>query len=234
MSLSFVKILKRPLLSVTVTLLDEVAADSEVIFILDGVGTGQLENVFENVAPGDHTIEMIAPNGCALPTEEFTIDAIENLEITAFDTNLNEFGVEAVGGVPPYEFFLDGVSQGTETTYHINRTDTYVVRVVDSNGCEAIVEMFVEFIDIVIPPVFTPDNDGIGDEWRIINDEGFPNIVTKVYDRYGRWLGTLKQGETWKGLYDGSNLPTGDYWYVVKINGENDPREFVGHFTLYR
>ena len=35
-------------------------------------------------------------------------------------------------------------------------------------------------------------------------------------------------------MYDGRELPTGDYWYVVKLNGERDQREFVGHFTLYR
>lgn len=30
------------------------------------------------------------------------------------------------------------------------------------------------------------------------------------------------------------NLPSGDYWYVIKLQGESDDREFVGHFTLYR
>jgi gliding motility-associated-like protein len=38
----------------------------------------------------------------------------------------------------------------------------------------------------------------------------------------------------WDGIYQGHNLPTGDYWYVIKLKGENDDREFVGHFTLYR
>jgi gliding motility-associated-like protein len=41
-------------------------------------------------------------------------------------------------------------------------------------------------------------------------------------------------GPGWDGTYDGKELPTGDYWYVIKLNGENDSREFVGHFTLYR
>jgi gliding motility-associated-like protein len=38
----------------------------------------------------------------------------------------------------------------------------------------------------------------------------------------------------WEGLYQDTKMPTGDYWYVVKLNGEEDDREFVGHFTLYR
>ena len=34
--------------------------------------------------------------------------------------------------------------------------------------------------------------------------------------------------------YHGKELPSGDYWYVVKLNDSRNNREFVGHFTLYR
>ncbi|MBT8238425.1 MAG: T9SS type B sorting domain-containing protein [Croceitalea sp.] len=37
----------------------------------------------------------------------------------------------------------------------------------------------------------------------------------------------------WDGTYEGSPLPTGDYWYVVNTNN-NEKNQFVGHFTLYR
>ena len=33
--------------------------------------------------------------------------------------------------------------------------------------------------------------------------------------------------------YEGKELPTGDYWYVVNQNDDRDIR-YVGHFTLYR
>jgi len=38
----------------------------------------------------------------------------------------------------------------------------------------------------------------------------------------------------WDGLYKNTELPSGDYWYIIKLKGKNDDREFVGHFTLYR
>ena len=53
-------------------------------------------------------------------------------------------------------------------------------------------------------------------------------------DRYGRELGTYNLGESWDGKYQGVELPSGDYWYVLKLNNSKDDREFVGHFTLYR
>jgi gliding motility-associated-like protein len=65
--------------------------------------------------------------------------------------------------------------------------------------------------------------------------EQFPEILIKIFDRYGRVVSEqTADSQGWDGLYSGKELPTGDYWYVIKLNGERDEREFVGHFTLYR
>ena len=53
--------------------------------------------------------------------------------------------------------------------------------------------------------------------------------------RYGRVVeDNVVSKNGWDGLYHGAELPTGDYWYIIKLQGESDDREFVGHFTLYR
>ena len=44
----------------------------------------------------------------------------------------------------------------------------------------------------------------------------------------------LQDTDPWDGFYNQADLPTGDYWYIIKLNGDEDTREFVGHFTLYR
>ena len=59
-------------------------------------------------------------------------------------------------------------------------------------------------------------------------------LTIDIFDRYGRKVATLRVGEKWDGKYNGIELPTGDYWYVVKLNDSKDDRQFVGHFTLYR
>ena len=41
-------------------------------------------------------------------------------------------------------------------------------------------------------------------------------------------------GVYWDGKYNGTELPTGDYWYVVRPNSTALNKEYVGHFTLYR
>jgi len=149
--------------------------------------------------------------------------------------NINEITAVATGGRPNYTFYLGDKDRGSNTTFFINRTDTYTVTVVDENGCEASQQIFIEFIDIEIPNFFTPDGDGQNDFWKPRNEESWPNILTIIFDRYGREVARLRLNDKgWDGLYKKAELPTGDYWYILKLQGEEDAREFVGHFTLYR
>ena len=105
----------------------------------------------------------------------------------------------------------------------------------DQNGCEAIASIYIEFIDIELPNFFTPNGDNANDFWRPRNIDQFPDILIKIYDRYGRVVANISTDHRgWDGKYNEKELPSGDYWYVVRLNGENDDREFVGHFTLYR
>ena len=79
------------------------------------------------------------------------------------------------------------------------------------------------------------DGDGVNDSWIPKNIEQFPNIFINIFDRYGRRVFKIEDNEQgWNGLYNDTNLPTGDYWYVIKLNGAEDTREFIGSFTLYR
>ena len=204
---------------------------TDVIYNLDG-GPDQFENIFVDVAPGPHTITA-SYEGC-VRTIDFEIDAIEPLELSLANEEFNLIEMSAVGGVPPYTYYVNGEYVGDDTTYRIQETGTYEVVVVDANGCENRASIFVEFYDIEIPNFFTPDGDSNNDVWGPNNTEAFPSIKTIVYDRYGRVVGEMRMGEFWDGTYNGAPLPTGDYWYVVRFDEDEDAREFVGHFTLYR
>jgi gliding motility-associated-like protein len=195
----------------------------------------QLSPDFRNMAPGTHFIGISHANGCIQQTADFVIDSYEPLTLDLEQNNINEITAIAAGGLEPYTFYFDDENNGDDPIYYIRRTDTYTVRVVDANGCEATAEIFMEFIDIEIPNFFTPDGDGQNDSWKPQNIQQFPEILIKIFDRYGREVAYVTvDGPGWDGRYKGSELPTGDYWYVVKLQGNSDDREFVGHFTLYR
>ena len=94
--------------------------------------------------------------------------------------------------------------------------------------------LFCFVSDPCIPNYFTPNNDGTNDEWTIGCSDKYPDLEFDIFDRYGRKVGSYKVGQYWDGKYEGKELPTGDYWYVVRPNSNALRKEYVGHFTLYR
>ncbi|MEP3210952.1 MAG: T9SS type B sorting domain-containing protein, partial [Maribacter sp.] len=216
--------------------LEDPSVIGDVLYALDSTDPAdmQLNPDFRNSAPGSHYIAIAHANGC-IQTIDFEIENFEPLTLTVEQSGINTITATAAGGLEDYTFYFGDVNNGSDNTFIINRTDTYVVRVVDANGCEVMANIFMEFIDIEIPNFFTPDGDGLNDVWIPLNQEGFPEILTVIFDRYGRELYRMTLNSPgWDGLYNQNELPTGDYWYVIKLRGANDDREFVGHFTLYR
>ena len=208
----------------------------DLMYALDSTDPAdmQLTADFTNIAPGNHFLTIAHANGC-MTTYDFTIEGYEPLTLMLENNNINQITAIAEGGVEDYTFYFNDIDNGSDNTFYINRTDTYTVTVVDENGCEATAEIFMEFIDVEFPKFFTPDGDGLNDIWLPDNIEGFPDVLIKIYDRYGRVVEEMTRNvKGWDGNYDGKPLPTGDYWYVVQLQGEQDDREFVGHFTLYR
>lgn len=194
----------------------------------------QLEPDFTNISPGTHMLTLAHENGCTR-TFPFEVEAFEPLTISLEQLSLNEITATALGGREGYTYYFNGIDNGDDNTFYIRETGTYAVTVIDENGCEVTATIFMEFIDIEIPNFFTPDGDGQNDLWIPRNIEQFPNFYMNIYDRYGRVVFRLQDNEAgWDGFYQENTLPTGDYWYVIKLNGEDDNREFVGHFTLYR
>jgi len=153
---------------------------------------------------------------------------------------------------------VEDVKAGEEVTYFVQKTDyeeenpatgkvekKIRVYVEDSKGelkeenggkeaCGHSVFMYKEFMDVVIPNYFTPNGDGQYDTWAPLNLASYPNAETVIYDRYGRKIATLSNKEEWDGTYGGEALPTGDYWFILRLNEPDDNRTFKGHFTLYR
>ncbi|MBD0779140.1 T9SS type B sorting domain-containing protein [Maribacter sp. ANRC-HE7] len=221
--------------SLSITLEDE-SVNGDVLYALDSTDPADfvLEPNFTDMTAGDHYLTIAHANGC-IRTFDFEVIGYTALTLVTTQEGINEITAYASGGKEDYTYYFDGVDNGDDNTFMINRTDTYEVRVVDENGCEAISEIYIEFIDIEIPNFFTPNGDGTRDMWTPINIEIYPDIFIKIYDRYGRIIYRFKDNQDgWDGLYNNTELPSGDYWYIIKLNGEADEREFVGHFTLYR
>ncbi len=81
---------------------------------------------------------------------------------------------------------------------------------------------------------FTPNNDGVNDYWNLetINDCEY---TLQVFDRYGKLIAILTPDRpNWNGEYNGTKMPSTDYWYRVDYFYEGNNLSFSSHFTLKR
>lgn len=188
------------------------------------------------LTPGQYFITAMNSNGCDRVTQTFDILAsdLDVLTLTLSQGGLNEIVAISTGGSGGNTYTFNGDNNGSDNTYIYDATGNYTVRVTDSSGCFREVTQPFVFIPICIPDFFTPNGDGTNSTWTPGCTQNYPNLKTFIYDRYGRKVKELKEGETWDGKYEGKELPSGDYWYVIKVNGDKNESEYVGHFTLYR
>ncbi|MBO0322142.1 T9SS type B sorting domain-containing protein [Muricauda sp. CAU 1633] len=207
----------------------------QLLFALDveDIQLATEQRTFGDLPPGEHTVYIYHENGC-VTFVEFEIDAYEPLTLEAMKTGPNEVTAVATGGFGGYEYFFQGESYGETNTFNINMDANVNIMVRDQNGCVANLVMPFNFEGMPeMPNFFTPDGDNLNDYWYPGNREFFPEIDVIIYDRYGRVVARLDQVKKWDGNYEGSPLPTGDYWYVVNVN-DREKQRYVGHFTLYR
>lgn len=134
-----------------------------------------------------------------------------------------------------------------EETYHLNqgsiyewhgRTITeegvYVDSLKTKLGCDSVFQLTVKLTyELVIPPFFSPDGDGLNDTWVIKNLDGYPNSTVEIFDRYGRRVAFYKTDvNSWDGTYNGHAMPSDDYWYVIRR--ADTGQKYSGHFILKR
>jgi gliding motility-associated-like protein len=89
------------------------------------------------------------------------------------------------------------------------------------------------FIVLVTPRFFTPNNDTYNDYWEVKGLANYPKAEVSIFDRYGKLIIILNSTNTkWDGTFNDSEMPSSDYWYVLKIDANG--AEKSGHFSLKR
>ncbi len=101
-------------------------------------------------------------------------------------------------------------------------TTTYILTVTDSNGCISSDTVMITVIQNnyngKVSNYFSPNGDGINDNWFVEGIENFPDNEVFIYNIYGKEVYS-KKGYTsdWQGTFNGTELPDGTYYYVIKF-----------------
>ena len=111
--------------------------------------------------------------------------------------------------------------------YTFNEHGSYYVRFIGSNyngSCEKISETFnIEIGDsqLLIPNVFSPNNDGINDMWKV-SYKSLIKYECWIFNRNGKLLyKSTDPSEGWDGKVNGQTIKSGVFYYIIKAEGSD-------------
>lgn len=104
---------------------------------------------------------------------------------------------------------------------------------VNSQPATRLVDITEIFPELDIVNAFTPNNDGVNDQWDFLNLQFYTQIEIAVFNQDGlKVFECGEQGCTWDGTYEGTELPAGPYFYTILLN--DGKREYKGTVTILK
>ena len=136
--------------------------------------------------------------------------------------------------------FVVSGSSTTGTTYRYEKptqNGLYHVRIRSSNnGSPELVSLsnWCEFrvlnTEVIVPNVFTPNDDKRNDIFVVKNLEQYPNSSLTVFDRWGK---EVYKNTNYLNDWNGENLKDGTYFYILKVADAKDT-EHHGTLSIFR
>ena len=190
---------------------------------------------------GEYTVIVTTPDGCT-GQDSIVVGVRDNLEVTIdtgdFQTCPNQMhiltAVHSEEGAT-FQWFLNGspIEGATSSTLEITiepglmGANTYTV-VMSAGGCTGNASVDVTLYPIgncVISQGITPNGDGYNDtlDLTFLNDRtGIKQL--QIFNRYGTLVyDQVNYTNQWKGqTKDGKDLPTGTYFYVIDLAGNDE------------
>ncbi|MBS9462961.1 T9SS type B sorting domain-containing protein [Flagellimonas sp. 389] len=170
----------------------------------------------------------------------FGVPELDEVRVVDDLVNSNQtdpYNIEIVPlGNGDYEYAInDGEFQDDPLFFDVPPgVNTVVIN--DKNGC-GITEP-IEFLVVGYPKFFTPNGDGIHDNWNVLGIETLSDPTVYIFDRYGKLLKELDITGGWDGTFNGRQLPSSDYWFRLDYNRDDEgvivARSVRRHFSLVR
>lgn len=170
------------------------------------------------------TIAVVVSN---LPEiTDIKVDDLQNTNMVTIETDFQN----------GWLYQLDEESPQTSNVFSGVLPGEHRVSVLDPRGCGSVSENIVV---VGFPRFFTPNGDGMNDDWTIDGAENLTNPILTIYDRYGKLMKQLDPTNFgWDGLFNGQVMPSADYWFTLtytNTNGQTTTAKYINnHFSLRR
>ncbi|EDP72652.1 hypothetical protein FBALC1_16162 [Flavobacteriales bacterium ALC-1] len=174
---------------------------------------------------GTYVVEVT--DGCLTEVITFNVTEIEDPVIETVNSNGSSIIITLLNE-GDYSYALDGINYQNSNVFSNILSGVYTISV-KSNECDTIVTQ--AYFHFFIQKYMTPNNDGKNDYFSLNVAQFFSSSELSIFDRYGKLLFSAKnRNVNWDGTFNGTEMPTSDYWYRIVLDG----KVFIGHFALKR
>ncbi|WP_051554650.1 T9SS type B sorting domain-containing protein [Maribacter antarcticus] len=205
-------------------IIDEVIeiCDGSTIIIsadLDNVSyvwnTGEITEEISIITPGEYTVMATNLEGCSntksISVVPVTLPIIKNIKSDGSNIIVD---LENTG---QFEFTLDNGAFQTSPLFETIIGGRYTINIRYGDNCGMISQ---EFIHLVVPKFFTPNADGNNDLFLPEGLEYFTSYELSIFNRFGQLLkNTSQNNPAWDGTFNGAQMPSGNYWYRLRVEG---------------
>lgn len=190
------------------------------------------------VSIGIHTVSL--ENECAIVTDQIQVKSPNPIRIEDLGNYTICEGesktIQVLGGEPQSINWSDGQ---TGKSISVSEAITYTATIIDSNGCVQTDSIsFNDLCPLLVfsGNVFTPDADGINDDFCAIGQNS-SNLNLEIYNRWGMLIlkDSGRESVCWDGNVSGTEASEGVYYYQLEATGLQDQLQtFRGSLTLLR
>jgi len=207
-------------------------------------GAGQTELTVSSPNSGRYRVTIESTFGTTISDNILiTFYGVPELdEVRVIDDFVNSdqtdpYNVEIVPlGDGNYEYAINGGEFQDDPIFRDVPPGINTVVINDKNGCGTTEP--IEFLVVGYPKFFTPNNDGVHDNWMVYGVEELVNPMVYIFDRFGKLLKQIDVNVGWDGTFNGRNMPSSDYWFRLEYERDNEgvmvAKSVRRHFSLVR
>jgi gliding motility-associated-like protein len=203
----------------------------------------------ENLSVGDYYFDVIDYNNCKdsisvkiTQPNEIIADFSINEDLILEGKNVTVTNLSSGANYFSWNFGDDSNNSNEfELTYKYNKQGNFIIELVASNSdlsfiCNDTASLNIAVEGYDINNVFTPNNDGVNDEYHF-GDEMLVELRVTIYNRWGQQVYAINDVKgSWDGKsFNGELVPEGVYFFTMEAIGSlGDSYIEKGAITLLR
>lgn len=195
-----------------------------------------------NLSPGVYSVTVTDSKGCTGDTLAKIYEPAQlslGFEITGVTYGADDGTamVSVQGGSTPFTYLWNTTPEQSTQTATGLAIGTYSVTVTDAQGCSRAAEVVIQAKEnaLYIPNAFSPNNDGINDDFNFYGTN-LKEIYVAIYNRWGEKIfESNTMNKRWDGRFNNKIEQVGAYAYYIVATFQDGTQQIrKGNVTLMK